>query len=73
MNYFTVPAALDANGRKKILRVGVKNSKKQNFIINMLQLINNMNFSLNCHVLESGQQIKKEKAKILTRKEEPYK
>jgi len=54
MNHFIVPAALGSNGRKKILRLGVKDSKKQNFIINMLQLINKMNFTLNCDAIESG-------------------
>lgn len=46
MKHFIIPAAMGKNNRKPVLRLGVKDSKKQNFILQTFEYIDSLTASL---------------------------
>ncbi len=46
MKHFIISAAIGKNGRKQILRLGIKDSKKRNIVIKILTHIGSLNISL---------------------------
>ena len=53
IKHFIIPAMIGKNSRKAVLRMGIKDSKKQNLITEMLKNIENLNFSLKCNAVEN--------------------
>ena len=53
IKHFIIPAMIGKNSRKTVLRMGIKDSKKQNLIPEMLKNIENLNFSLKCNAVEN--------------------